>query len=59
MRALQFITDHVTFKLHYNQIYQMKTTQDTLYGDMHVYNYYSDGWDPQSYPQGMFSDILS
>jgi hypothetical protein len=26
---------------------------------MHVYNYYSDGWDPQSYPQGMFSDILS
>ena len=33
--------------------------QDTLYGDMHWYNYYSDGWDPQSYPQGMFSDILS
>ena len=32
--------------------------QDTLYGDTHVYNYYSDGWDPQSYPQGIFSDIL-
>ena len=27
MRALQFITDHVTFKLPYNQIYQMKTTK--------------------------------
>ena len=26
MRALQFFTGHVTFKLHYNQIYQMKTT---------------------------------
>jgi hypothetical protein len=26
MRALQFITDHVIFKLRYNQIYQMKTT---------------------------------
>ena len=26
MRALQFITDHVIFKLCYNQIYQMKTT---------------------------------
>ena len=25
MRALQFITDLVTFKLRYNQIYQMKT----------------------------------
>ena len=25
MRALQFITDHVIFKLGYNQIYQMKT----------------------------------
>ena len=30
MRALQFITDHVTFKLHYNQIYQMKTTKTYL-----------------------------
>ena len=30
MRALQFITDHVIFKLHYNQIYQMKTTKDSL-----------------------------
>ena len=27
MRALQFITDHVIFKLPYNQIYRMKTTQ--------------------------------
>ena len=26
MRALEFITGHVTFKLHYDQIYQMKTT---------------------------------
>jgi hypothetical protein len=26
MRALQFITDHVIFKLHCNQISQMKTT---------------------------------
>ena len=25
MRALQFITDHVIFKLRYNKIYQMKT----------------------------------
>ena len=26
MRALELITGHVTYKLHYNQIYQMKTT---------------------------------
>ena len=26
MRALEFITGHVIFKLHYNQIYQLKTT---------------------------------
>ena len=26
MRALQFITGHVIFKLRYNQIYQLKTT---------------------------------
>ena len=26
MRALKFITGHVTFKLPYDQIYQMKTT---------------------------------
>ena len=26
MGALQFTTDHVIFKLCYNQIYQMKTT---------------------------------
>ena len=26
MRAIEFITGHVTFKLRYNQIYQMKTT---------------------------------
>ena len=23
-----------------------------LFGDVHVYNYYVDGWDPSSYPQG-------
>ena len=27
MRALEVITGHVTFKLRYDQIYQMKTTQ--------------------------------
>ena len=26
MRALEFITGHVIFKLRYNQIYQLKTT---------------------------------
>ena len=26
MRSLEFITDHVIFKLRYNQIYQLKTT---------------------------------
>ena len=26
MRALEFLTGHVIFKLRYNQIYQMKTT---------------------------------
>ena len=26
MRALQIIKGHVIFKLHYNQIYQLKTT---------------------------------
>ena len=26
MRALKFLTGHVIFKLHYNQIYQLKTT---------------------------------
>ena len=26
MRALKFIRGHVTFKLRYNQIYQLKTT---------------------------------
>jgi len=30
MRALQFITDHVIFKLPYDQIYQMKTTLISL-----------------------------
>ena len=30
MRALQYITDHVIFKLRYNQIYQMKTPLRTL-----------------------------
>ena len=28
MRDLEFFTGHVTFKLRYNQIYQMKTTPD-------------------------------
>ena len=28
MRALEFITGHVTFKLRYNQIYKLKTTMD-------------------------------
>ena len=27
MTALEFITGHVIFKLRYDQIYQMKTTQ--------------------------------
>ena len=30
MRALQFITDHMIFKLRYNQIYQMKTTNECV-----------------------------
>ena len=25
---------------------------DSLFGDIHVYSYYSDGWSPSSYPQG-------
>ena len=29
MRALEFITGRVTFKLHYDQIYQMKTTLES------------------------------
>ena len=29
MRALQFIPGHVTFKLRYNQIYQMETPEDS------------------------------
>ena len=29
MRALEFIAGHVIFKLHYDQIYQMKTTLDS------------------------------
>ena len=28
MRPLEFITGHVIFKLRYDQIYQMKTTDD-------------------------------
>ena len=27
MRALEFIKDHLIFKLHYDQIYQMKTAK--------------------------------
>ena len=30
MRALEFITGHMIFKLRYNQIYQLKTTNDLL-----------------------------
>ena len=30
MRALEFITGYVTFKLRYDQIYQLKTTLHTL-----------------------------
>ena len=25
---------------------------DTLFGDVHVYNYNTDGWNPVNYPQG-------
>ena len=28
MRALEFITGHVTFKLRYNKIYKLKTNMD-------------------------------
>ena len=31
MRALEFITGHVIFKLRYDQIYQMKTTNMTCF----------------------------
>ena len=39
MRALQFITDRVIFRLHYNQVYQMKITLETqlLYNDCYWY----------------------
>ena len=30
MRALEFITGHVIFKLRYNQMYQLKTTLEAL-----------------------------
>ena len=30
MRALEFITGHVIFKLCYNQIYQLKTTKQLI-----------------------------
>ena len=33
MRALEFLTGHVIFKLRYNQIYQLKTTLDKKYLD--------------------------
>ena len=32
MRDLEFLTDHVIFKLRFNQIYQLKTTLDGLHG---------------------------
>ena len=28
-----------------------KNPTDPNYGDLHVYNYYADGWQPSSYPQ--------
>ena len=30
MRDLEFLSGHVTFKLRYNQIYQLKTTKIAL-----------------------------
>ena len=30
MRALEFLTGHVLFKLRYNQIFQMKTTLSSI-----------------------------
>ena len=33
MRALEFLTGHVIFKLRYNQIYQLKTTLEATYLD--------------------------
>ena len=30
MRAIEFITGHVIFKLRYNQIYQLKTFLETI-----------------------------
>ena len=36
MRALEFITGHVIFKLRYSQIYQMKTTLDWFGKDMYI-----------------------
>ena len=30
MRALEFVTGHVIFKLRYNQIYQLKTTPSDI-----------------------------
>ena len=43
MRALQFITDHVIFKLRYDQIYQMKTTQETYECVMEIMKRFDDG----------------
>ena len=37
MRALQFITDHVIFKLRYNQIYQMKTAEVDKLGETQIW----------------------
>ena len=31
MRVLEFVTGHVIFKLHYDQIYQVKTTKNKLH----------------------------
>ena len=41
MRALEFLTGYVTFKLHYDQIYQLKTTNTIVFG--------TNNWDVETY----------
>ena len=43
MRALEFIRGHVIFKLRYDQIYQMKTTQETYECVMEIMKRFDDG----------------
>ena len=38
MRELEFLTGHVTFKLCYNQIYQLETTSSS-YSDYPIKNF--------------------